>query len=170
MLFTLYIKDGTNNWKLFNTGMPKVTVCDLNIYYASNSVNSKLRAATWGRGLWESDLFATPPTANFKADKLIINVGETVNFTDLSAGSPTNWTWEFEQGSPETSNSQTPPSITYNSVGTYDVKLTVENPYGSDVKEKLSYIQVNCGPIKYKPINAKTFVNTGYLQTYNLFL
>ncbi|MFT5722910.1 MAG: photosystem II stability/assembly factor-like uncharacterized protein [Bacteroidia bacterium] len=37
-------------WKLYNENFPNVTVKDLEIHYGSNT----LRAATWGRGLWEN--------------------------------------------------------------------------------------------------------------------
>lgn len=43
------------DWVVFNTGMPNVQVNDLEISYANGG---KIRAATYGRGLWESDLYA----------------------------------------------------------------------------------------------------------------
>lgn len=45
----------TNTWQLYSNGLPKSSVTDLEIYYPT----SKLRAATYGRGIWEVDL-ATP--------------------------------------------------------------------------------------------------------------
>ncbi|UTW63979.1 T9SS type A sorting domain-containing protein [bacterium SCSIO 12741] len=39
-------------WQLLGEGLPSVTVRDLEIQYGSNT----LRAATWGRGLWEASL------------------------------------------------------------------------------------------------------------------
>lgn len=41
-----------NTWKLLGQNLPNVTVRDLEIQYGSNT----LRAATWGRGLWETNL------------------------------------------------------------------------------------------------------------------
>jgi PKD repeat protein/photosystem II stability/assembly factor-like uncharacterized protein len=41
------------SWQYFSNGLPNTIVNDLEIYYAG----SKLRAATYGRGIWESDLF-----------------------------------------------------------------------------------------------------------------
>jgi len=53
----VYCDPGTGTWTAFNTGLPNVMVTELDIYYdASNHNNSKIRAATFGRGLWESDL------------------------------------------------------------------------------------------------------------------
>ena len=42
-----------SSWQLYNTGLPNVIVDDLEIQYSAG----KLRAATYGRGVWESDLF-----------------------------------------------------------------------------------------------------------------
>ena len=40
------------NWSLYNTDLPNMTVLELEVMYGSNT----LRAATWGRGLWEYSL------------------------------------------------------------------------------------------------------------------
>jgi len=63
----------------------------------------------------------------------------TVDFTDLSTGSPTGWDWAFGDGG--TSNEQSP-IYTYNNAGTYTVSLTVTNAYGSDGETKVEYITV----------------------------
>ncbi|MFY9592496.1 MAG: C25 family cysteine peptidase, partial [Bacteroidales bacterium] len=82
-----------------------------------------------------------PPTADFTASQTNIIIGTTVGFTDLSINNPTGWSWEFEGGTPATSTEQNP-SVVYNTPGTYKVKLTASNTYGSDVEEKLAYITV----------------------------
>ena len=41
-----------NSWSLYNPSLPNVTIEELEIVYGSNT----LRAATWGRGLWEFKL------------------------------------------------------------------------------------------------------------------
>jgi hypothetical protein len=41
-----------NSWSLYNPSLPNVTIKELEIVYGSNT----LRAATWGRGLWEFNL------------------------------------------------------------------------------------------------------------------
>jgi len=83
----------------------------------------------------------TPPTANFTASPTTVSVGGTVNFTDTSSGSPTSWSWSFESGTPSGSSAQNP-SVTYNSLGTFDVTLTVYNAQGSDSETKTNYITV----------------------------
>lgn len=42
----------SGSWQLFNNDLPNCSVRDLEIMWGSNT----LRAATWGRGLWEADL------------------------------------------------------------------------------------------------------------------
>lgn len=51
----VYHKTMNSNWTSYSTGLPNVMVNDLDINYLS----SKLRAATFGRGIWSVDL-ATP--------------------------------------------------------------------------------------------------------------
>ena len=47
-----YKSNSATQWTLYNNNLPNVTVKDLEIHYGSNT----LRAATWGRGLWEYTL------------------------------------------------------------------------------------------------------------------
>jgi hypothetical protein len=51
------------DWQLFDTGLPNVIVTELEIQYSSG----RLRAATYGRGLWESDLFTGTVTPSYCA-------------------------------------------------------------------------------------------------------
>ena len=39
-------------WNLYNKNLPNVSILDLDILYATNTI----RASTWGRGLWENSL------------------------------------------------------------------------------------------------------------------
>lgn len=57
----VFVKNGNDDWIMFSDGLPNVMVTELDIYY--NDVtpeDSRLRAATFGRGMWESDLFDDP--------------------------------------------------------------------------------------------------------------
>lgn len=47
-----YSNDGKGNWQAFDTGLPNVIVNELEIHTATK----RIRAATYGRGLWESFL------------------------------------------------------------------------------------------------------------------
>lgn len=138
----VYYKNNSTAWTYYNTNMPPVSVRELDIHYAS----SKIRAATFGRGVWESDLAnvvpIVTPVAAFTANQTTINAGQSVNFSDQSTNAPTAWTWTFTGGNPSTSSSQNP-SVTYVIPGTYTVKLKVSNTAGVDSLIKLSYITVN---------------------------
>ncbi|MGM0651011.1 MAG: M14 family zinc carboxypeptidase, partial [Bacteroidota bacterium] len=84
---------------------------------------------------------AVPPVADFEASATTVNVGSTVDFTDLSSGNPSSWDWVFEGGTPSSSTAENP-SITYDTAGTYTVELTATNSYGSDTETKVNYITV----------------------------
>jgi Zn-dependent metalloprotease len=86
-----------------------------------------------------------PPTAAFIGSPTTVTVGGSVNFTDQSTNTPTSWSWTFEGGTPGSSTSQNP-TVTYNSVGTYDVSLTAANSAGSDNETKYDYITVQSAP------------------------
>ena len=136
----VYLFDpASTSWTAFNTGLPNVIVRDLKIHVSSG----KMRAGTYGRGLWETDLNITPqpPIADFLSSSQSICVGNTITFTDISTNIPTSWSWSFQGGTPATSTSQSP-TITYSTPGTYDVTLTVTNPQGSDIETRTQYIVV----------------------------
>jgi PKD repeat protein len=84
--------------------------------------------------------------ADFAADKPSLMAGESANFTDLSEGFPTSWTWTFTGGSPATSTLQNPVGVTYQIPGTYPVKLKVSNGTGSDSITRFDYISVTGYP------------------------
>jgi PKD repeat protein len=70
----------------------------------------------------------TKPTASFSANPTAGTAPLTVQFTDMSTGSPTAWAWDFGDGG--TASTQNP-SHTYTASGTYVVKLTASNAGGS---------------------------------------
>lgn len=143
----IYVKNGTANWEPFFTGLPNVVVTELEIYYdMSTPANSRIRAATFGRGLWESDLYEEPPepNADFSADILFPNLGQTVSFTDLSTNSPTSWAWSFSPTSVTytggTNASSQNPQVEFTAAGPYTVELTATNAFGSNLESKTDYI------------------------------
>jgi len=80
------------------------------------------------------------PVAEFEAVKTAVEIGELVQFNDLSQNEPTQWEWSFPGGTPSVSTEQNP-KVTYNAKGEYDVTLSVSKP-GTDAskKVKLKYI------------------------------
>ena len=73
------------------------------------------------------------PKADFTANERRGVKPFTVNFTDLSTGNPTSWTWKFGDG---TTSTERNPVHTYQKEGAYDVSLTVSNSYGTDTVTK----------------------------------
>ncbi len=69
----IYYRDASmSDWILFNSGLPIVDVRELEIFYdPSNSSNNRIKAGTYGRGLWQSDLYSvltvTPGNQNVPA-------------------------------------------------------------------------------------------------------
>ena len=137
----IYYRNNTMNaWMPYIDNMPNVIVTELEIHYGT----SKIRAATFGRGLWEGDLFTSSPSspiAAFSADEKVICPGTTISYTDQSFLNPDSWQWTFENGNPATSTLQHP-TVQYPSPGTYDVTLNVTNSNGSNELIKSSYITV----------------------------
>lgn len=141
----VFFKDATMAiWQPFSQGLPTVMVTQLNIFYAG----SKIRASTYGRGMWESTLYAPgayPPDANFAGNNLVGCPGLGVQFTDYSAGSPTSWNWSFPGGNPSSSTQQHP-FVAYNTPGTYSVSLVVTNANGNDTQTFTNFITISSSP------------------------
>jgi len=57
-----YMDDGTGGWVDYSDGLPNVIVLELEI----NSASHKIKAATYGRGLWEAPLYDSPTSAPAK--------------------------------------------------------------------------------------------------------
>ncbi|MBK8363471.1 MAG: PKD domain-containing protein [Bacteroidetes bacterium] len=145
---TVYFKNSSNSsWTIFNTNLPTRTeVVDLSIYNDSTP-NSILRVATYGRGIFETSISSVRTlTANFSANNLYPCLGGSVQFGDLSTGSPTSWAWTFPGGTPGTSTLANP-LITYSSAGTYNVTLTVSNGVSTNTFTRTAYISTKGGNI-----------------------
>jgi PKD repeat protein len=80
-------------------------------------------------------------TAMFSASNETPCPGETIVFTDQSAGAVTSWNWTFEGGTPATSTEQNP-EVLYDTPGAYDVELTVSDGTNSNSLLRENFIQV----------------------------
>jgi PKD repeat protein len=160
----VYYMDNTfTSWQPYFTGLPNCQVADLEVY----TPTGKLRAATYGRGVWEVDIYnpgTLAPIADFNSNKRIICPSIGVNFTDMSSFTPTSWSWTFQGGTPATSTVQNPTGVTWTTPGTYSVSLTATNGNGSDVETKLTYITVlgSQAPPLVEGFEAVTFLPTGW--------
>lgn len=86
-----YKPKNSTTWTLYNKNLPNVTVKDLEIQFGSNT----LRAATWGRGLWENSLVGK------QSHPRILEVTMEQPFTDHSPSFsiPNNITADIESSS-----------------------------------------------------------------------
>jgi len=163
----VFYKDNSTAWVSFDTGLPNVSIRDLEIYYATG----RLRAATFGRGTWDSDLYtSTPavPVAQFTPSATTICAGQSVTFTNTSTGLPTSYLWTFAGGTPATSTA-TNPTVTYNTVGTYTVALTATNASGSNTNTQTNLITVVTSTGVALPLSegftSATFTPTNWTST-----
>ncbi|PID59719.1 MAG: hypothetical protein CR986_05485 [Ignavibacteriae bacterium] len=92
----VYIKDGDNDWALYNSGLPNVVVTELDIFY-NNSGADKLRAATYGRGLWETDIDAALPVELTLFNASLIK--ENISLTWQTATEVNNYGFEIQRKS-----------------------------------------------------------------------
>lgn len=92
---------------------------------------------------WLMNAMAQAPVADFSASPTSGCSPLTVHFTDQSTNKPLFWSWDFGNGN---ISSLQNPVVSYNTPGTYNVKLIVRNTSGSSVVEKDGYITVYPGP------------------------
>lgn len=86
---------------------------------------------------------ANTPTADFTVSKQLLCIGDTVQFTDLSTGNPTQWFWSFGTGRPADTSNQQNPKFTFTTAGQFSVTLTVRNVNGAGAPlTKTNYITV----------------------------
>jgi PKD repeat protein len=81
------------------------------------------------------------PVADFFCTPLAGPAPLTVQFTDLSTGSPEEWVWDFESDGVTDAYTSRPLHV-YALPGIYTVSLTVRNDDGSDNEIKPGYITV----------------------------
>jgi PKD repeat protein len=138
-------------WDFTNDGAVDSTVQNPSFTYATAGTYTVKLTSTNSYGntsKTRSDYIAvsTPPgsapAAAFSATPRSGTVPLTVQFTDLSTNSPTSWKWDFTNDGAVDSTDQNP-SYTYTTTGTYTVKLTSTNSYGSTNETKSGYITIS---------------------------
>ncbi len=119
--------DGGENWLEITGDIPSRRVKD--VVFGDDAVY----AATWCANVFKTSLSAEAPVADFEWTPTNPTEGQVVHFSDLSTGNPTTWNWNFgDGGSSDLSN----PTHTYESSGTYQISLAVENDGGSSNSEQ----------------------------------
>ena len=92
----VYLKDGSNDWAPFSDGLPNVVVTELEFYYGATQAEDRLRAGTFGRGLWETTLPSALPVEikNFTASP--VN-GNRVQLHWMTATEVNNYGFEVQR-------------------------------------------------------------------------
>lgn len=147
-----YVKDnGATNWNLFNTGLPvNSEIRELNIWYdTACSNNSKITAATYGRGAWQSDLLTTNnPVVDFSVPASSC-AGLPVNFTNNTTNSPDSFKWTVTGPGTVTylsgtNNKSANPQVSFSTPGSYSIELYAKkNNFGYCSLKKTNIISIN---------------------------
>jgi lysyl endopeptidase len=116
----------------------------------------------------------TVPVADFSANQTNVSPGTTVNFTDLTTGVPTSWSWSVSPATGwayanGTTSATQNPQITFNTVGQYTIALTATNAQGSDTETKTNYITVAVatGPCTSTSTSCDEYIYNVTLNTIN---
>ncbi|MDD2984551.1 MAG: gliding motility-associated C-terminal domain-containing protein [Crocinitomicaceae bacterium] len=76
-----------------------------------------------------------PLNASITASNLVVCEGDTVKFTDNSAGNITSWQWTFNGGTNITSaTTEGPHNVIFNTAGTYNIQLVVGDGTTTDTE------------------------------------
>jgi len=174
----VYFKKGNDNWIEYNVGLPNVSTRELEIYYDANPADSKLRLASWGRGLWESGLEAQ----NGNSSPIVINPISDVDLDDGFGTHTINISNVFEDSdgdalSYSVSNSNTSVvgvslsgttlTISENALGSCTVTVTANDGNGGSVNDMFS---VHVGVASCAPpsnLTAQDLLGDGYTATLN---
>jgi beta propeller repeat protein len=84
-----------------------------------------------------------PVIADYSANQTVGQIPFSIQFTDLSSGNPSSYTWDFGDGNYSTEKS---PVHTYTNTGLYTVRLTVSTPWSRDSKYLPDYITAGTVP------------------------
>ncbi len=88
---------------------------------------------------------SSTPVAAFTGTPTTVAVGGAVTYTSQSTGTITSYSWSFPGGTPSTSTSAGPVTVTYNTAGVYNATLTVGTP--TNTLTKTNYITVTNGTV-----------------------
>jgi PKD repeat protein len=115
--------DGTSS----SSPNPSKAFLSAGTFVVSLTVSSPLGSHSVSRAI-AVQAVPTAPAAVFSFTPAAPQAGGMVQFADGSTGSPTSWSWSFGDGTTSTARN---PSKSFASAGTYLVRLTVGNQYGS---------------------------------------
>jgi len=148
---------GRNRWGDYsNTSVDPLN--DIDFWCIQEYAETNNKWGTW----WAYVRPSFQPEVEFEASNIIIPIGETIDFTDLTSGVPSNWNWTFSGAEPTNSDLQNPEEILYETEGNFDVELITTNIYGADTLLKENYITTSSTLLPEIEFEAnKTTVCTG---------
>jgi PKD repeat protein len=149
--FTDLSTDEVNTWEWdFGDGNSSAQQNPTNVYSEGGQYSVRLKIT--GPGGSDSivkqnyiEVLFNPPTAEFIGTPTSGFAPLDVQFTDLSTDSVSNWLWFFGDGGVAVVQN---PLHTYNTAGTYTVRLQISGPGGNGEMEKVDYITVNSTDIQ----------------------
>jgi hypothetical protein len=151
----VYYRDDTTPWLQFSTGLPNNHVNDLEIYYPT----SKIRAATYGRGLWESDLFTVCVKPDAGKDSTYAcaanQLPTSFDLTDAQAGQE----WQVGEVPLGASVSVTPTTGIVSGtlvVGVYQFILQTLGADSQTCRDTVQVTVVSCPPVCTPPTRLVT--------------
>lgn len=117
-------------WEPTVTGLANVK-CMMLQYRESDQ---QVVVATFGRGLFTTNVFTTKTYPDFAVDKSVAYLGNDVQFENHTVGKADDYLWDFGDGSSSTEKS---PLHTYTTPGTYTVSLSVNSGKERIVRDSL---------------------------------
>ncbi|WP_367390623.1 choice-of-anchor J domain-containing protein [Lewinella sp. LCG006] len=162
-----YRNNSMSDWEHFADGLPvEINTNIIRPFYR----DSKIRLASYGKGVWESPLFEAPsrPVAQVSVDRFVDTVLCEIapfRYVDHSiidhAGA--SWSWTFAGGTPATS-ADIQAEVTYDTPGTYLTTLTVTDAQGNSDTDSLyiSIAQNTASPILSEDFEG-SFPPSGFL-------
>ena len=156
-----YRDDSMSAWAPFDTNLPNVSVTDLEI----NLEDAKLIAATYGRGIWQTDipvqlpsddikfLSIKNPTADINCGSTItpkvevknngINTISSITFNYSIDGTPSSFVWNGSLASAVTTEINLPATFLLRGVHTLDVTTVIVNDAYSDNNQGTASFYIN---------------------------
>jgi hypothetical protein len=131
----VYFRDNNNsNWVEFSDGLPNVVVTDMEIQYESKM----LRAATYGRGLWETPLVQTTIDPDYSGDTNVCR-SSTIRYIANSFSGVDN-SWVASGGTIQGSSNKDTVFVTWGNQGNGSLKLIQDLSGYKDSVQKIIHI------------------------------
>jgi PKD repeat protein len=147
-----YSQDGGVTWNIIDTDQ------HLYVEFTNPSVgwSGWFNASSTKDGMWKWNNLTSNLNPGFVGTPRPVCVNDTVFYSDATTGgTPTSWQWSFQGGTPSTSTLQNP-FVIYNTPGTYQVSLTVNDGTGPVTYLDTTYIKVETLPAQPSVITGST--------------